>query len=179
MPCCVIPTVPAFLAVKKSNISAQEQAHGEEEENAYPVVWKCQLGVRGLVCGIAFAFGGALCEVNNSSLSCSVQGPVINMIELFICLGKRWFATWEAAGALLSSCLKSNPQMTWNKVDGILLCGFKCKSVGENKSNFKAKSATHPLWILESSFRLPGGSRLWNARGVSIKLVMWFVCKDY
>lgn len=150
-----------------------------EEENVYPVIWKCKLGVTGLCCVITFAFGGVLCEENNSSLSCSVQGPVINMIELFICLCKRWFATREAAGVLLSSCPKSSPQMTWNKVEGILLCGLKCKPLVENKSNFKAKSATHPLWILECSFRPPGGSRLWNARCVSIKLVVWFVHKGY
>lgn len=128
----------------------------------------------------SFAFGGALCEENNSSLSCSAQGPpVMNVNELFLSLGKRWFAIWETAGAFLSSCPKSNPYMTWNKVEEILLCGLKCKSVGENKSDFKAKSATHPLWILESSFRPPGGRGLWNARDVSIKLLVWFACKDY
>lgn len=142
------------------------------------MVWKCKLGVRGWLCDVAFAFGGALREESHSSPSCSAQGPVKSMIEQFICLGKRWFATWEAAGALLSSCPKSNPQMTWNKMEGSYCVDWSASRWVKTNPILK-KSATCPLWILESSVRPPAGRRLWNVRGVSIKLVVWSACKDY
>lgn len=134
-----------------------QQAHGEE--NVYPMVWKCKLGVRGWLCDVAFAFGGALCEESHLSPSCSAQGPVKSMIEQFICLDKRWFATWEAAGALLSSCHKSNPQMTWNKMEGSYCVDWSASQWVKTNPILK-KSASCPLWILESSVRPPAGRRL-------------------